>query len=389
MQEEKREFVEEVIREKPSLLKVIFKKAVSFIGLAVVFGLGVALVIFLLRNNLKELFLDEEKTQEQPIAKEITVALEGETRQDENHMTSLEQRINKSMTAIYLMDNDSPEQQLLCSGAVLSADTNIYILVSYDKVKNKSDMVAKFCDGSTADAALWNKDSRLGIAILQVKNTDLQEDTRNQIASVTIGGNQLETGNSIVYEGNAFEEQILTYTGSIAGISSASDTYDLNGRWIYTDLNLEKMEEGFLFSANAHLVGMVLGNSHNAGNTLTAMVMYDAYNVIYGLVNKESLGYIGVQGENIDAEKYEYLDDNIPTGLYVTSLDTTGNACIAGIMVGDIITKINDIEINDMEDIRRAIDSQNTGDTVRVQLYRRMGDDYKQMNVNVTIGVRD
>jgi S1-C subfamily serine protease len=54
----------------------------------------------------------------------------------------------------------------------------------------------------------------------------------------------------------------------------------------------------------------------------------------------------------------------------------------AGIRVGDVITKIDDIEINKMSELRKYIYTKRPNDTVKVTIIRNN----KERNLNMTLG---
>ena len=59
--EEKYDFVEEVIRKKPSRLRPFLKKCLALVGAALFLSAGVLVILFVFRDNLRELLFDGEK----------------------------------------------------------------------------------------------------------------------------------------------------------------------------------------------------------------------------------------------------------------------------------------------------------------------------------------
>lgn len=82
-------------------------------------------------------------------------------------------------------------------------------------------------------------------------------------------------------------------------------------------------------------------------------------------------GSIGIYA--YDKEVVRYLDENIEidTGIYVVSIKKDGAAFGKGLLVGDIITKIDDIELNKMSDLRKAIYGKAPGDKVMLMVKRK------------------
>ena len=58
-------------------------------------------------------------------------------------------------------------------------------------------------------------------------------------------------------------------------------------------------------------------------------------------------------------------------------------------MAGDIIMKIGTEDIENMPDVREAVNSRNPGDSIEIVLKRKIGDTYKKMQINLVIGERN
>ena len=73
---------------------------------------------------------------------------------------------------------------------------------------------------------------------------------------------------------------------------------------------------------------------------------------------------------------------NFETGIYVASINKTGASNGKGILVGDIITKIDDVELNKMSDLRKYIYTKNPGDKVMLMIERKG----KNFGVEIELG---
>ncbi len=73
-----------------------------------------------------------------------------------------------------------------------------------------------------------------------------------------------------------------------------------------------------------------------------------------------------------DKEVIQYLDEDLDfeTGIYVVSINKTGAAYGKGLLVGDIIVKIDDVELNKMSDLRKYIYTKEVGDEVMLTVQR-------------------
>lgn len=73
-----------------------------------------------------------------------------------------------------------------------------------------------------------------------------------------------------------------------------------------------------------------------------------------------------------DKEVVRYLQNlKIDTGIYVVSINKTGAAYGKGLLVGDIITKIDNVTLNKVTDLRKYIYTKEIGDEVVLTVNRK------------------
>ena len=95
--------------------------------------------------------------------------------------------------------------------------------------------------------------------------------------------------------------------------------------------------------------------------------------------------YIGIFA--YDKEAIPYLDSNIKldSGIYIAQIKEGGPAHKMNFRVGDIITKIDNIEINRMVDLRKYIYTKRPNDSISITFIRHG----KTQNTNMVLGKRD
>lgn len=100
--------------------------------------------------------------------------------------------------------------------------------------------------------------------------------------------------------------------------------------------------------------------------------------------NKFEEGYIGIFA--YDKEVIPYLDSSIEfeNGIYVADISLDGPAKNSGLKVGDIITKIDNQEINRMSELRNYIYTKSPGDTVTLTVLKNK----KVSEIQIKLGQR-
>ena len=91
--------------------------------------------------------------------------------------------------------------------------------------------------------------------------------------------------------------------------------------------------------------------------------------------------YLGVNIQDIDAKLAEDKKLSRLNGVYVNGLIQGGSADLSGIQTGDILTKIEDVEIRTVSELQEQISRYRPGDAVKVSLFRNA----KELQVSVVL----
>ena len=87
-----------------------------------------------------------------------------------------------------------------------------------------------------------------------------------------------------------------------------------------------------------------------------------------------------------DSEAIKYLNSNLDfnNGIYVVQISQDGPARNSGLKVGDIITKVDNFEINKMSELRTYIYSKNPNDEISLTINRNN----KGYEISIKLGKR-
>lgn len=383
MEEQKYDFVKEVIRKKEPLWKQILRKMISFVGLAVVFLAGVLLVIFILRDDLKEFLRVGDGFETVQETDRIYVAVNSGTEKIEDD-SRVQEKIQQCMVSISGTGKDA---QVLCRGVILHKNQDVYVLTSNRELENHEEFKVLFKDGAVAVGSLWNRDEKLGVAAIKVAGDEIPMLTMQSVAAGILTGSGLQKKKDYIYVGCLEEGKEISCTGTIFEVEQDKKMYDISPRRIATDLKLGGERSGFLFDGNGTLIGISLGKEKD-GEAISALAFYDIYDIIYRMLNKQEMSYIGIQGQYVDYNIKKYIGGDIPDGFFVQNVDADGGAYQAGIMRGDVILTVEDMVVETMDDITHILLKKQPGDKVTVVLDRKLGQEYEQIEVEVLLGNR-
>ena len=95
-------------------------------------------------------------------------------------------------------------------------------------------------------------------------------------------------------------------------------------------------------------------------------------------------GWLGVEGQEVNAEILKQLNLTANRGILITSLDQGGPADNAGLKSGDIITHINNKEISTVNDIMNVVADGRPGESIEISGIRKR----QSFMTNIILGER-
>ena len=87
----------------------------------------------------------------------------------------------------------------------------------------------------------------------------------------------------------------------------------------------------------------------------------------YGIVQR---AFIGVSIQEMTQDLADKLDSDNTEGVFVNGVNEGGAAKIAGIAEGDVIVKVNDVNIKSVPQLQEQIGRYNPGNKVKVVILR-------------------
>lgn len=369
-----------VRRKKRSIGKTIF---IIFIFLLIV-TLIVSLVRLYNRTDVEK--INEEiqvdrtsKTLENTKENDITIE---EIIEETNYSVVGISKIKEMGSSIF--QTDGIEKLGLGTGVIVSS--NGYIItnkhVSGDKFSN---CYVTLENGSTYNANVVWADTTLDLSIVKINLEGLKTAQLGDSNSVKAGQTVYAIGNPIGYE---FER---TVTSGIISAKSRTLKFTENGEevlmtdLIQTDATINPGNSGGpLINAEGKVIGINSLKIDSAEGIGFAVPI----NVIKPIIEKYTTNgnfeepTIGISG--YDKNIIPYIDKNyeLDTGVYIEEVVRNSPAENSGLKKGDIILKIDDKEINTMNEIKEYIYTKYPGDIIKIE--------YKRGNstsiVNLTLG---
>lgn len=253
------------------------------------------------------------------------------------------------------------------SGVIISPTG--YIVTNNHVIKNANQISITLNNNKAYIAELIGTDESTDIALLKIE-------TEDDLPFMAFGdSDSAKIGEWVLAVGNPFN---LNSTVT-AGIISAKSR-DLSGKnlqsFIQTDAAVNPGNSGgALVNTNGDLIGINTAISSQTGSyigysfAVPSNIARKIVNDIMEYGNVQN-GILGVVGGALNSRAAEELGTDTTEGFYVSEVQEDTGAKKAGILSGDIIKKIDNVNINKFSDLTGYLKTKSPDDTVNVTLLR-------------------
>ena len=291
-------------------------------------------------------------------------------------------KIKNTGNTIFL--NDSASSLGLGTGIIVSE--NGYIIsnehVTGDKYAN---CYVTLENGRTYTASVVWADSILDLSICKINMKNLPYATFGDSDNIRIGEEVYAIGNPIGYE---FQRTVTS--GIISAVNRTvrideNDTSVYMENLIQTDATINPGNSGGpLINLDGNVIGITSVKITSAEGIGFAIPVNIIKPIIEAFLKENKFEEANLGVFAYDREIIPYLDEKIEQvkGIYVGQVALDSPAFKAGIKLGDRITKIDNLELNKMCDLRSYIYSKKPGEKVILTVIRN----YKEQQIEVILG---
>lgn len=272
-------------------------------------------------------------------------------------------------------------QQGSGSGVIISGDgyivTNNHVIQGADKIE------VVLNDKRSYMAEVVGTDPNTDVALIKISEKELPYLAYGNSDMVKIGEWVLAVGNPFNLN-STVTAGIISAKGRnniLAGKSNPVESF------LQTDAAVNPGNSGgALVNTNGELIGINTAIASNNGS-------YQGYsfaipvNIVKKIVSDLSefgavqRAYLGISIRDIDAKFAEDANLKLLKGVYVNGLTNGGSADDAGIEIGDVITKIQDVPVSSVSELQEQISKYRPGDKINVTAVRNN----KELNIVTTL----
>ncbi|MGC7872985.1 S1C family serine protease [Desulfosporosinus sp. SYSU MS00001] len=267
------------------------------------------------------------------------------------------------------------------SGFIIDAQKG-YIVTNNHVIDGAQKITVSLSDGRNLDAKVVGADPRTDLAVLQIS------DTKNLTAVKLGDSSKLQVGEPVVAIGNPggaeFARSVTT------GVVSATDrTLDIQGEssfnLIQTDAAINPGNSGGpLVDYQGNVIGINSAKYAESGfeGMGFSIPISDALPTIQQLIKTGVATHPALLVTTNDQYLSYAQDNNLPLGAYISAVTPNGPADKAGIVKGDVITKINDAQVQSSSDLVHDLYQYSVGSKISITFVR----DGKTKTVQATLG---
>ena len=283
------------------------------------------------------------------------------------------------------------------SGIIIGENEEEYLIVTNNHVvEDTNSLSVAFIDEETAPAAVKGRDAATDVAIIAIKKTDVKEETAGQIRVAKVGNSDdLKVGQKVIAIGNALGYGQSVTVGYVSALDREVEVEDGVGRnLLQTDAAINPGNSGgALINMNGEVIGINSAKYSSMevegmGYAIPISKVQDVIDNLSSMKTREKVdeakqGYLGIQGQNIDAAMAKAYD--MPEGVYIYKILEDTGAAASELQEKDVIVKLDGQSVTTMESLKEMLTKYEKGETVVLSVKRLEGTEYADREIEVTL----
>ena len=259
----------------------------------------------------------------------------------------------------------------LGSGVIIDKKKG-FVITNNHVIAKAKDIKVKLSDGREFKATLVGADPASDIAVIKIN-------AKNLNSLNFADSNKLRVGDFVVAIGNPFGIGQTVTSGIISALGRSGLGIEAYENFIQTDASINPGNSGgALVNLKGELVGIntaIIGSKGNAGSVGIglAIPVNMALDITDQLIKygKVKRGYLGVSAQDLTPDLSKAFGINTNKGAIITQVEKGSPADKAGIKIGDVVTKINNQNVENASAMRNKIGLLKVNTTISIQLNRK------------------
>ncbi|MBE9181054.1 trypsin-like peptidase domain-containing protein [Oculatella sp. LEGE 06141] len=252
-----------------------------------------------------------------------------------------------------------------CSSSGVHWQPGIVVTADHT-IKREEDITVTVADDRTLAATLVGRDSGTDLAVLRLQEVDLP-------AAELVEAPELKVGHMVLALGRS-SDGIAASFGVISALGGTWRSWHGGqiDQFIRPDLTLYP---GFSGGALINLQGQVIGmNTSGPRHTTLTIPVSTVSRVVNQLLQRGRIarGYLGVGMQPLPLPDRLRQSLNLPNtnAVIIISTESGSPADQAGVLIGDILVRLNDRPIEDIHDVHAMLDPEQVSKPLTAQIIR-------------------
>ena len=424
-------FVTETVKDRPINKKKLFRRTVTTVVFAIVFGLIACLTFFFMKPIINKILNPEEITkvqfpeEEQELKPEELLTEESMAQQEESiqevveaakevvksgqmenasieeyektysQLQTLAVNASKSIVTVIGISEQqdwftgTTENENTTAGLIVAENgVELLVLADADNLKNAHEYHIRFSNKQTFQAQLKEKDSQTGLAVYAVKLSELPKETEEAVVIANLGSSAGENivGSPAITIGAPYGTVGSLAYGMVTSNGKKLSLADAIYNIVMTDMSKTGNASGAIINLQGEVIGFVTQSADTASGagTIAALGISDIKTLIAKLSNDEKRAYIGIKGMDVTEDAHE--ETQVPYGVYVSEVMMESPAMAAGIQNGDVIVAVAGNKVTSFREFRAGVFSLQPATIVEITLMRFDGEEYNEIKIEITTG---
>ncbi|HWT40692.1 MAG TPA: trypsin-like peptidase domain-containing protein [Dongiaceae bacterium] len=357
--------------------KTFWISSAIVVGILLILGLGVTSGMLIENSNNKS----NSSTS-------LTSAQDGNTTvtQQESDIASVAEKVSPSVVSVVTQTQtqsyygSTSSGEAAGTGIIVSKDG--YVMTNNHVVENASTVSVVDNDGNLyQNVSVIGRDPLNDIAFLKIKaNKTFSAATLGNSSTIRIGQQVVAIGNALGQYSNTVTSGIISGTGRpVTASSSDGSASETLTDLIQTDASINPGNSGGpLLNMSGQVIGINTAIVQDANGIGFAIPINSTKGVLAGVLEtgKVSRAYLGVNYLSITADIARQYNLSVNQGAYVYTNGSSSPVASgspaeqAGLKLGDVITKVNDISVGTDGSLSSIIGEFKPGDTVTLTFIR-------------------
>lgn len=261
-------------------------------------------------------------------------------------------------------------EQALGSGVIVAVDGTV--ITNRHVIENAQDIKIILSDRREFPAEVVTVDERTDLAVLKAQVGNLK------LPMLQLGDSDaMEVGDLVLAIGNPFGVGQSVSSGIVSATARTTDGISDYGYFIQTDAAINPGNSGgALVNMKGELIGINTAIYSRSGGSLGIGFAIPS-NMVRTVIDASATGqrpvrpWLGISAQEVTAEMAASLGMDRPQGVVIKSVREGSPLAEAGLKVGDIITAVNGVEVNNPEALRFRVGTQNVGSKASFTFLRR------------------